>query len=641
MTIEVGNVAGALTVNNQIADFGAKTLSGAGVWHPTVAVGQITQAEIIGGTLQGTGWQIQTVDGGLYKTHAVAVGSDSISAGTLICSYNNGADTATVTINAIANTYSFATQAELNALIAISAAIMSGKTMLQREGTTLGKTTFTSKLYTSETRLKGPDVWPPNAFFTYEGVGAQDPTIHIDRVTNLTIERLDIQNTGTARDLVTYGSSLRTASGTSGSKTITVSQIDSNMRNFKFSDGLSWIKVLNYDGLGNDFESYVRAADPVGTVNGQITLNDAAPASFSGKSIQVGSQASTNFSGACVRIKGGSPITSNIKVWKCHLHGTYYDPLGDYEIHNSYRNTAGVITNSTCSNITVSQNVFQDLFLAIGTTAQGYMRITDNRIDKIYYDAIKPGFSASSTEITVSRNYITRPTSGGDEDDPHFDAIQAALTSATDMTGYVMEQNVFFTNATLSRGSGHFILFNGNNFASFTRGAIFRGNVCVGRNAQQGIAVEDGAELRFYQNSILTPSGPSSNQMDIYIGGNTTPTAQGESLSYGNIAAGIGISGSATGGGTLTQSRDIEEIPANYGDYLVGPTFEEPIDFDDCMTRFAIIGGPAPGKAGAINSGYCTFPTNMGAWGVEDDGVQGGEMPDPTGYSINSAYEVP
>jgi len=137
VTVTVGDVTSASpAIASQTADFGALTLANAGIWYPPNTGGAIVTSLITGGTLAtGNAWTIDNTTGGLKRSST----TPAMIAGTLICSYTNaaGTDTATITINPIANAYSVANNTEFAAVINLTDAVRSGKKCMLRYSSTV------------------------------------------------------------------------------------------------------------------------------------------------------------------------------------------------------------------------------------------------------------------------------------------------------------------------------------------------------------------------------------------------------------------------------------------------------------------------------------------------------------------------
>lgn len=142
----------APVIGDQAADFGALTLSGAGGWKPAVTGGVDTWA-ITAGNASGH-WAIDASTG--FITPTSTGDTANLNAGpyalTVEAENSEGSDTATVTLTALANTYSALTNAEVSAILAIAVGTLAGKTIKLRPGD-YTRISITSKAYGSTVTL--------------------------------------------------------------------------------------------------------------------------------------------------------------------------------------------------------------------------------------------------------------------------------------------------------------------------------------------------------------------------------------------------------------------------------------------------------------------------------------------------------
>lgn len=120
-------------IADQALSFGRLTLASAGGAAPENAGSAITSATIDSGT-DADHWQVSSA--GVFSPSATGVSEGLSASYTLGCTFSGaaGSDTATITINTIANAYSFASAAEFTAIIAIGVATLAGKTAYGRPG---------------------------------------------------------------------------------------------------------------------------------------------------------------------------------------------------------------------------------------------------------------------------------------------------------------------------------------------------------------------------------------------------------------------------------------------------------------------------------------------------------------------------
>lgn len=145
----------APVVVDQALSFGALTLEGDGGVAPS-STGGITSASIDSGDASGH-WQVSSA--GIF-TPTFAGDTANLNGGpyTLGCTFTNasGSDTATITINILANTYSYASDSDLTAILAIATATTAGKTFKGRAGNYAART-INNKAWASETTLGAHD----------------------------------------------------------------------------------------------------------------------------------------------------------------------------------------------------------------------------------------------------------------------------------------------------------------------------------------------------------------------------------------------------------------------------------------------------------------------------------------------------
>lgn len=366
------------------------------------------------------------------------------------------------------------------------------------------------------------------------------------------------------------------------------------------------------------------------------------------KGIEVENTSTLQGTDDCVRVRG--PLFSDAFIIEdCWIHGTYRDPNGDYSLAGAYTNPSGLSGDGNVpSNITIRRNYISDLWVGVGFGYSGYARCQDNYFARCYYDFSNWAQNAASTELTIQRNVFTQPVGvGADADDPHIDCIQGNMLTGTsptdDWTGVVIEQNIYFRGD--ARGSGtQFIFFGEDGGTNYVSGPICRGNVAILNDTAHGITFEALSGGQFYNNTIVRPDPTVSSTNNPGFRLATTgsvPRIAGTQTLYGNITEILGTHASAV----LVQERNVTigamgaTIP--YGNVFTGDSgggvgFSGAVSTrTTALARFAMkpngnadiddSGSASLYDAGAVGSGYSTFPTNILS---------------STGASLNASYEA-
>lgn len=177
-------VVPALVVNSQSMDFGRLTLVGDGA-ATIVSNGAVTSITL--GT-RTTGSDHFTTSGATLVPTSVPSDVQYVWTGCTASGPGGTSGTFTLTINTLANTYSYATDSDVAAILAIATATTAGKTFLGRAGSYV-LTQFNSKAWASETTLGAHDPANKPVFYT---IWMQGTT------SNLTLDGIEVYNTDNA-----------------------------------------------------------------------------------------------------------------------------------------------------------------------------------------------------------------------------------------------------------------------------------------------------------------------------------------------------------------------------------------------------------------------------------------------------------
>lgn len=361
------------------------------------------------------------------------------------------------------------------------------------------------------------------------------------------------------------------------------------------------------------------------------------------ENLEVENTSTNNGTDHAIRVRGPTSPTSII-IQDNWIHGGLeYDPNGDYDAAGSAGNPTGIGGDGNRpTDFTIQRNLFTDLWVAVGMGAKGFMRFHDNYVDRFYYDATSWEQLADSTELSLKRNVITRPCGmESDAASPHPDCFQGNMLTGTspddDWTGIVAEQNIVYCGDARGKDILQGFFFGEDAGANYISNPIFRANLIILGGSVHGISIEALKDGEFYNNTIVrqnTGAGSFSPGIQLGMTG-SVPLIAGTQTMYGNIAEVIGIKS----GSTVLSEREIvlgaagATIP--YSDVFDGPAFNTDVGTRAvALSRFAMLfngdadiddsGSATLYDAGAVGSGYSTFPTNV---------------LDATGAALNAAYE--
>lgn len=181
---------GDLFIKSQTANYGALSLAGDGAIAVDVINGSVTTATIDSGDTN-SHFSI-SVESGIPKIAITSAGDTANLSGspyTLKCSFSDGTNSvkADVIVTAVADSYTYATDADLTALLGVADATMSGKTWLGRPGN-YGILDIEDKAYTSEVKVAAHDTSNRPIF----------EQIIVDNSDNITLENVEIVNESTS-----------------------------------------------------------------------------------------------------------------------------------------------------------------------------------------------------------------------------------------------------------------------------------------------------------------------------------------------------------------------------------------------------------------------------------------------------------
>ncbi|MDP3940170.1 MAG: hypothetical protein Q8R92_18805 [Deltaproteobacteria bacterium] len=301
---------------------------------------------------------------------------------------------------------------------------------------------------------------------------------------------------------------------------------------------------------------------------------------------------------------------ADITVQNCTMAGIFKDPNGDYSEAGSYgTNSTGVSTNGgNHSNITIYDNLIEDVDKAFNVSATGTIDIQGNEVHRFYRDVCQITWPGASVAVTMSYNVASQPIGRSDDaDNPHVDFLQfiGSATAAANWASITVEGNRFWQGD--ARGTAQFIFMDDMNGSGF-----YYDNPRIVGNATDitsthGVTVQQAKDC----SQILgnqTPNAP------VKIGQGTTT---GTHVVKRCIASSYLIAGTPTTesnveigvDGTIAQTFD--------GD---GGSFDA-ASLAEFMTMWSIkangpadidaSGGASVGDAGAIGSGYVTWPSTV------------------------------
>jgi len=191
-------VAPAPAVANQSLVFGRLTYEGYGGTGVVNTSGAISQDCAINSGANANHWNLDAATG-VFTPSAAGYAAGLSASYTLGCTFGNaiGTDTATITINTEADTYSVANAAEMQVIQAISVATMSGKTIKMRTGdyrwpTVRSNAWFRNKYYTSQVTVTSHDTTSIDTYgrmLIQRDIGASNNQCYLDSPTNLLFYR--------------------------------------------------------------------------------------------------------------------------------------------------------------------------------------------------------------------------------------------------------------------------------------------------------------------------------------------------------------------------------------------------------------------------------------------------------------------
>lgn len=315
--------------------------------------------------------------------------------------------------------------------------------------------------------------------------------------------------------------------------------------------------------------------------------------------------------GALVGIRGTS---TNTKVHRCEIHGTYRDPNGDYSAAGSYVNPKGIGTGNVGgndpTNITVTENKVYDVYTGLTLNNGGTRVVARNELYNIYFDYQKHGGVPTST--LIEGNYLHDPIGlGSDGDGPHMDACQFEGQSlAADWEGIIIRGNCHVQSAT-SRGAMQG-MFLGTAAATFYySGAQIYGNLVV-TDHNTGIVVEDAKNCQVWRNVAVQRDLAYGNRVKIGVG--TQTDAGGNSSKY-NIAEDFSMGTDPTNVSDNNVNLGLAGALIPYADVFAGANFNVcPTTFAAAIAKFVSLahGDADLNDDGVLNqadAGYTNFTT--------------------------------
>jgi hypothetical protein len=306
-----------------------------------------------------------------------------------------------------------------------------------------------------------------------------------------------------------------------------------------------------------------------------------------------------------------------LTVSNCRLHGTYYDPNGDYTVTGSYFNGTAFASSTAVGtyvkDFTLIDCEIYDAKRGLpGMSAQGVLRVEGNLIYRTYEDPI--AFAAGVADLIVCNwNVMHSPVGKStDEVNPHYDFIQFL-----DPTGNVINVEVIGNIGVIGNARGNFqgIFCNFNSTGSYVTGAI-KGNL-IANVSSHGITIDRAQNLTVIGNTCVSGDVDGGGLASlIAIGGDTS---DGVHTVKNNVAHGISVAGAQT---NVNNNHVVARSTAALAAIFNGASFAR-TDITDkatALVAYAMKIGGALDQAvniGAVGSGYVDYAARTLNTGME------------------------
>jgi hypothetical protein len=602
-TVTTDASADVPVVANQTLVFGRLTRAGAGGTTAVTTGGAITGGTIDSGT-NANHWQIS---GGVITPSATGVAAGLSASYTLGCTFSNshGSDTATITINTEANTYSVGL-GELAAVINLGSATIDGKTIKGRPDADLCGA------------APGDLVTFPSASTYTTGITI---TSH-DTADQCFMRRLQLRNNGIINfSYVTIRDSFVFATDNNDNSNLIV----------YVAPGAPQVTFDNCTFYADDAETEQHvhssgAGAVAGTPSGGQTVVDlsaATPSVPDLSDVKVHASSTTN---AWLRMNASQSQRYIIRsvdntAKTITVAGSVTTGAGNWEIGNVTNLKIISMSGSTpTSKLVATDCTFRDYTRAI-TGGYGHFHVEGCTFDRAISDHISVGPSGTETHFEILNNRFLKTFGKAlDPQNPHCDAVQLNCIGMTqaNTVPYEIIGNIIFTKGGRSHQVGGIFIENPA-VANYEILAKIEHNLIM-TTARNGITLELGASGSTIRGNTVVYDNSANESGDLTpyiqtVTGDEPVDNAGCLIEYNAVCNIEELNAADTNNyefGTTTGANDNTDYAAVFAGTSFGS--DDLADLAAFMTAFTpdaggALGTPSP-KIGALN-GYYDYDTGV------------------------------